>query len=71
VGSPALDAVLQMGPPQSRAEGEENLPRPAGSTPLEFEKEKAYCLKSFKNFKVLYTVSFFLLNCCSVSIRLL
>jgi len=25
-----MDAVLQMGPHQGRADGEENLPRPAG-----------------------------------------
>jgi len=33
VGSPELDTALQMGPHQGRAEGKENLPRPAGHTP--------------------------------------
>jgi len=34
VGSPELDTALQMRPPQGRAEGKENLPRPAGHTLL-------------------------------------
>ena len=33
LGSPELDAVLQMGPHQRRAEGKKNLPQPAGHTP--------------------------------------
>ena len=35
LGSPALDTGLQMGPHQGRVDGEENLPRPAGHTPLD------------------------------------
>jgi len=56
MGSPELDTVLQMGPHQGRVEGKENLPRPAGHTPLNAPQDPigllgnflAYCKQTVK-----------------------
>jgi len=60
--APELDAGLQVGSHQSRVEGQNHLPRPAGHTSLDAAQD-AVGKNGFCKFKVLSNVYLSLLDC--------